>query len=165
MSQRPFAWNLDIPSRQQCMKTTRVHSPSRTRRKSPTELGIIRSVGTSSGQSFHPTTSPLSTAALTSNRRTILPRCRLEKSLECCRKLVQGWWNTVRWHVKLGPSEIMRESQNICVSIFSVILLDWEFGTCGGGPTILFGSHQICRCPETQVFLKNDSTFSQNEHF
>ena len=55
---------------------------------------------------------------------------------------------------------MVRESKNICVSIIFVILLDWEFVIIGGGdPTILLGSHQICRCPETRVLPKNDSTF------
>ena len=68
------------------------------------------------------------------------------------------------WHAQLGPSEMVRESQNTCVSIFSVILLDWEFDTYRGGPTILFGSHHVCQCLDPRVFPGNDFTFSFNLH-
>ena len=59
---------------------------------------------------------------------------------------------------------MVRESQNICVSIILVFLLDWEFGTGGGGPTILLKSHQICQCLEARVFPENDSTFTFISH-
>ena len=70
--------------------------------------------------------------------------------------------HTDEMKLRLLNKKIRADSQNICVSIISVILLDWEFGTSGGGPIILFRSHQICRCLTFIFSFHKMNTFSLN---